>query len=98
MLFLKSLNRLLILLSNRNRKFLLQTTTAIPGLHKSMGIADERVKDVRIENDMLCVDLLDGWTISVPLAWYPKLFNASQRRIKQLGNCGRRIWSSLAGS
>jgi hypothetical protein len=42
---------------------LLLTTTAIPGLHKLMGIADERVKDVRIQNDMLSVDLLDGRTI-----------------------------------
>jgi hypothetical protein len=61
----------------------LQTTTAIPGLHKFMGIADERVKDVRIENEMLSVDLLDGRIISVPLAWYPKLFNASQEELEK---------------
>lgn len=39
--------------------------------------ADTRVRDVRISTDLLTVDLMDGRTISVPLAWYPRLFNAS---------------------
>lgn len=37
----------------------------------------ERVKDVRIDEDMLTVDLLDGRTIAVPLAWYPRLLHAT---------------------
>lgn len=37
----------------------------------------ERVKDVRITEDLLSVDLVDGRTISVPLAWYPRLLHAS---------------------
>ena len=35
--------------------------------------ADERVKDVRFTDDSLVVDLMDGRSISVPLAWYPRL-------------------------
>ncbi len=37
----------------------------------------ERVKDVRLTEDLLVVDLLDGRTISVPLAWYPRLLAAT---------------------
>jgi len=39
--------------------------------------AGERVKDVRITDDLLSVDLVDGRTISVPLAWYPTLLHAT---------------------
>ena len=39
--------------------------------------ADERVKDVRIGEDTLSVDLMDGRTITVPLVWYPRLANAT---------------------
>jgi hypothetical protein len=39
--------------------------------------ADERVRDVRFSDDLLIVDLMDGRTISVPLAWYPRLANAT---------------------
>lgn len=39
--------------------------------------AGERVKDVRITEDALSVDLIDGRTISVPLAWYPRLLHAT---------------------
>ncbi len=38
--------------------------------------ADERVKDVHVDEDMLRVDLMDGRSISVSLAWYPRLFDA----------------------
>jgi hypothetical protein len=41
--------------------------------------ADERVKDVRLSDDMLSVDLMDGRTISVPLAWYPRLLHATKQ-------------------
>jgi Protein of unknown function (DUF2442) len=37
----------------------------------------ERIMNVRISEDALTVDLADGRTISVPLAWYPKLLNAT---------------------
>lgn len=42
---------------------------------------DERVRDVRFDADSLIVDLMDGRTISAPLAWYPRLFNASQANL-----------------
>ena len=35
--------------------------------------ADERVRDVRVSEDTLTVDLMDGRTIAVPLLWYPRL-------------------------
>ncbi len=37
----------------------------------------QRVKDVRCDEDSLIVDLADGRTISVPLAWYPRLLHAT---------------------
>lgn len=39
--------------------------------------ADERVANVRFTKDALSVSLRDGRTISVPLAWYPRLFHAT---------------------
>ncbi len=39
--------------------------------------ADERVKQVQVTEDTLAVDLMDGRSISVPLAWYPKLAQAT---------------------
>ncbi len=39
--------------------------------------ADERVRDVRIGDARLSVDLMDGRTIAVPLVWYPRLAAAS---------------------
>ncbi len=52
--------------------------------------ADERVKDVDITDDTLSVTLMDGRTISVPLAWYPRLLNASeaQRKNWRIGGGG----------
>ena len=40
-------------------------------------VADERVLDVRCDEHSLTVDLMDGRTISVPLAWYPRLLHAT---------------------
>ena len=43
----------------------------------------QRVKSVRCTRDTLRVDLLDGRTIIVPLAWYPRLLHATpQQRAK----------------
>jgi len=39
---------------------------------------DERVKDVEITEDVLSVALMDGRVKSVPLAWYPRLLDASE--------------------
>ena len=51
--------------------------------------ADERVKDVQIGEDLLSVYLQDGRIISVPLAWYPRLFNASEAQLQ--------IWEIAGG-
>lgn len=40
--------------------------------------AGERITAVRVTDDSLTVDLLDGRTITVPLAWYPRLLHASE--------------------
>jgi len=60
--------------------------------------ADERVHDVRVTDDLLIVALADGRTISVPLAWYPRLRNAtpSQRANWTLAGAGFGIhWPDL---
>ncbi|MGI8906285.1 MAG: DUF2442 domain-containing protein [Candidatus Sumerlaeaceae bacterium] len=43
----------------------------------SVNTADERVRSVHFSEDSLCVGLMDGRTICVPLAWFPRLFHAS---------------------
>ena len=40
-------------------------------------LPDIRVRDVRFDGESLIVDLMDGRTISAPLAWYPRLLAAS---------------------
>jgi hypothetical protein len=42
--------------------------------------ADERVRDMRVSEDTLTVDLMDGRTISVPLVWYPRLFSGTAKQ------------------
>ena len=39
--------------------------------------ADEHVVNVKFSKDSLSVSLRDGRTIVVPLAWYPRLLNAT---------------------
>lgn len=34
---------------------------------------DTRVRDVRLSEDALTVDLMDGRSVSAPLAWFPRL-------------------------
>lgn len=50
--------------------------------------ADERVKNVNFTEDTISVELMDGRTISVPLAWYPRLFNATLEQRNQWEICG----------
>ena len=42
--------------------------------------ADERVRDVRVSEETLTVDLMDGRTISVPLVWYPRLLSGTSKQ------------------
>ena len=43
----------------------------------SVRVTDERVLDVHCDDDSVIVDLMDGRTISAPLAWYPRLLRAT---------------------
>jgi hypothetical protein len=54
----------------------------------SVRIADERVTDVRCTDDTLTVDLMDGRTISVPIAWYPRLLRATPAQRRNWETCG----------
>jgi hypothetical protein len=40
--------------------------------------AGERIVGVVVSEHTLSVDLVDGRTISVPLAWYPRLLHATE--------------------
>ena len=50
--------------------------------------ADERVKDVKVDSDALQVDLMDGRSIRVPLAWYPHLLEVSDLQRSYWECCG----------
>ena len=39
-----------------------------------------RATQVAVDDDELCVTLVDGRTLTVPLAWFPRLSNASTRQ------------------
>ncbi len=49
--------------------------------------ADERVKDVKVTDDSLSVDIMDGRTITVPLVWYPRLLNATTTQRQNWEKC-----------
>ena len=57
--------------------------------------ADERVRDVRVSEDALTVDMMDGRTISVPLVWYPRLLSGTPKERLNWKVCAR-LWHSLA--
>jgi len=48
----------------------------------------ERVVDVRCDDDTLSVDLADGRSITVPLAWYPRLLDATPAQRGNWRVCG----------
>jgi hypothetical protein len=55
-------------------------------------------ENVTVSNDTLCVDLSDGRSISVPLAWYPRLSHGSLVERKRWRLIGRGIgihWEDL---
>ena len=49
--------------------------------------ADERVRDVRVSEDTLTVDLMDGRTISVPLLWYSRLLSGTPKERSNWKTC-----------
>ena len=50
--------------------------------------ADERVKNVHVTEETISVDLMDGRTITVPIVWYPRLFNATSKQRANWEVCG----------
>ncbi|KAA0681885.1 DUF2442 domain-containing protein [Roseomonas genomospecies 6] len=50
---------------------------------------DLRIKSVLLDDERLTVDLMDGRSIAVPLAWYPRLFDATPEQ--------RRNWEIAGG-
>lgn len=55
-------------------------------------------KSISFENDMLCVDLMDGREINVPLTWFPKLSNATTEQLNNWRFIGRGLgihWDDL---
>ena len=48
----------------------------------------ERVKEVYFTEDTLSVDMVDGRTITVPLAWYPRLLHATAQQRQNWQICG----------
>jgi Protein of unknown function (DUF2442) len=54
----------------------------------SARVTDERVLDVRCDDSSLIVDLMDGRTISAPLAWYPRLLHATPEQRAHWQKCG----------
>jgi len=55
-------------------------------------------ENVTVSADTLCVDLSDGRSISVPLAWYPRLLHASaaeRKRWRLIGRGAGIHWEAL---
>jgi hypothetical protein len=55
-------------------------------------------EDLTVSDDTLCVDLSDGRSISVPLAWYPRLLRATPAERKRWRLIGRGLgihWEDL---
>ena len=51
-------------------------------MSSSVRRVDPRAIDVSVSDDELIVDLADGRTVSVPLAWYPRLLHATPEQRK----------------
>ena len=63
-----------------------------------MATQGERVTNVHCTDDYVVVDLVDGRTISAPLAWYPRLLHATaEQRINwQVAGAGYGIhWPDI---
>jgi hypothetical protein len=50
---------------------------------------DIRVRGVHVNDECLTVDLMDGRSITVPLAWYPRLLSATSEQ--------RQRWETAGG-
>ncbi|MGP9635383.1 DUF2442 domain-containing protein [Halomonas sp. AOP43-A1-21] len=67
-------------------------------MHSLIADTDLRVMNVNIDDDRLVVELMDGRLIGVPLAWYPRLANATpeQRNHWEVAGAGYGIhWPDI---
>ena len=67
-------------------------------MHSLIADTDLRVMNVNIDDDRLMVELMDGRLIGVPLAWYPRLANATpeQRNHWEVAGAGYGIhWPDI---
>ena len=51
---------------------------AMSGMNPPAEVSEARAQAVRVSDDALTVDLVDGRTIIVPLMWYPRLWHATR--------------------
>ena len=61
-------------------------------------IQEARANAVRVSDDALTVELVDGRTIIVPLAWYPRLWNGTpteRAHFEALGDGAYLHWPEL---
>ena len=59
---------------------------------------EPKVKQVVVSEDSLGVDLADGRTVSVPLAWFPRLFHGTpeeRNNWRLIGACEGIHWPDL---
>ena len=61
-------------------------------------IQEARANTVRLSDDSLTVDLVDGRTIIVPLVWYPRLWNGTtteRKNVEVIGDGAYLHWPDL---
>ncbi len=61
-------------------------------------IEEARVQNVQIDEEMLVLELVDGRTISAPLAWYPRLWYGTEQErasFEIIGNGKYIHWMNL---
>jgi len=57
---------------------------------------DTSAEAVRFEGASMVVDLVDGRTLSVPLAWFPRLMGATPEQLRQVRISRRGLhWEEL---
>jgi hypothetical protein len=55
-------------------------------------------KNISFKNEMLCVELLDGREVNVPIIWFPKLSHATKEQLNNwrfIGNGVGVHWEEL---
>jgi len=88
-------------LDNNKIAIVLKTIDAIPSGFPEMTVSKEfsaLAADVKIDDELLTVHLTDGRIISVPIACFPKLLNATSSQRKKWRLIGRGqgiIWEEL---